>query len=120
MPSPHLTLWLIGLCVGVPATANAHAFLDHANPPVGAVVARAPAEVRLWFTERIEPRFSRLEVTAAGGGRIAAGGVVDRQQADQMSLRLPALKPGRYQVKWRVISVDTHETEGDFGFEVRP
>jgi methionine-rich copper-binding protein CopC len=103
--------------MGAPSTATAHAFLDHANPPVGAVVARSPAEVRLWFTERIEPRFSRLEITTAGGGKIAAGGVVG---GDQMSIRLPALKPGRYKVKWRVISVDTHETEGDFSFEVRP
>jgi methionine-rich copper-binding protein CopC len=117
MLSSSKTLLLIGLCMGLPATASAHAFLDHASPAVGAVVARSPAEVRIWFTERIEPRFSRLEVTAAGGGRIAAGGVV---RAEQMSLRLPALRPGRYQVKWRVISVDTHETEGDFSFEVRP
>jgi methionine-rich copper-binding protein CopC len=115
MRSPDKMLWLIALCIGLPTTASAHAFLDHASPPVGAVVARAPAELRLWFTERIEPRFSRMEITTADGGRIAAGGVA---RAEQMSLRLPTLRPGRYQVKWRVISVDTHETEGSFSFEV--
>jgi copper resistance protein C len=33
---------------------------------------------------------------------------------------LRALPAGQYNVRWRVISVDTHKTEGSFGFEVRP
>jgi methionine-rich copper-binding protein CopC len=31
---------------------------------------------------------------------------------------VPQLAPGRYQVKWRVLSVDTHVTEGDYSFDV--
>jgi methionine-rich copper-binding protein CopC len=119
MPLDRMRLWLIGVFVGLPAAASAHAMLDHAIPPVGAILFRPPAAVQLWFTERIEPSFSRLEIMAADGGKIAAGGVVDRQRP-VMSLSLPPLKPGRYQVKWRVISVDTHVTEGSFSFEVRP
>ncbi len=30
------------------------------------------------------------------------------------------LAPGRYTVKWRALSVDTHVTGGDFSFEVQP
>jgi methionine-rich copper-binding protein CopC len=33
---------------------------------------------------------------------------------------LRPLAPGQYNVRWRVLSVDTHKTEGSFGFEVRP
>jgi len=28
------------------------------------------------------------------------------------------LKPGKYKVVWRAVSVDTHATNGDFKFEV--
>jgi methionine-rich copper-binding protein CopC len=31
---------------------------------------------------------------------------------------VPQLAPGRYQVKWRVLSVDTHVSEGDYSFDV--
>jgi len=30
------------------------------------------------------------------------------------------LKPGKYKVVWRVTSVDTHVTHGDFTFDVSP
>jgi methionine-rich copper-binding protein CopC len=35
-----------------------------------------------------------------------------------LRVSLPPLEPGRYRVTWRVLSVDTHVTEGDFTFEV--
>ena len=111
-------LILTGLVLG-PQAVQAHAFLDHASPRVGNTVDRSPAEVRLWFTQKLEPRFSGIEITSADGARIVAGGVVDRQRPDEMSLRLPPLKPGRYLVKWHVLSVDAHKTEGDFSFEVK-
>ena len=30
---------------------------------------------------------------------------------------LPDLKPGKYRVTWRAVSLDTHVTTGDFKFE---
>jgi hypothetical protein len=33
---------------------------------------------------------------------------------------LDALPAGAYRVHWHVVSVDTHMTEGDFSFTVRP
>ena len=53
--------------------AGAHAFLDHASPAVGATVP-APREVSIWFTERVEPAFSGIEVTDAAGARVDQGG----------------------------------------------
>ena len=31
-----------------------------------------------------------------------------------------ALAPGAYTVHWHAVSVDTHHTQGDFGFTVKP
>ena len=47
--------------------ATAHAFLDHAEPRVGNTVATAPHEVTLWFTQKLEPAFSRITVSNAAG-----------------------------------------------------
>jgi methionine-rich copper-binding protein CopC len=35
-------------------------------------------------------------------------------------LPVPALPSGRYKVTWHVVSVDTHPTQGDFTFEIKP
>ena len=35
-------------------------------------------------------------------------------------IRVRALPPGKYKVQWKILSVDTHRTEGNWGFEVRP
>ena len=40
------------------ASASAHAYLDHASPLVGSTVTSAPNEVRMWFTQALEPRFA--------------------------------------------------------------
>ena len=38
----------------------------------------------------------------------------------QLRVPLKALPPGNYKVIWRVLSVDTHRTEGNFTFRVGP
>jgi methionine-rich copper-binding protein CopC len=101
--------------------AWAHAFLDHASPPVGSTVRASPPEVKLWFTQELEPAFSTVRVQEDGGGKR-----VDKDDATVdtggtlLQVSLPKLEPGRYRVTWRVLSVDTHVTEGDFTFEVVP
>ena len=102
-------------------SAGAHAFLSQAVPPVGGIVSVAPREVRLTFSETIEPAFSRIELTRADGQPIGTGpAIIDPRDNAQLVLPLPPLAPGRYRVKWRVVSIDTHPTEGDYTFEIRP
>jgi copper resistance protein C len=101
--------------------ALAHAFLDHAVPPVGGTVAASPPEIRLFFSEAIEPRFSGIEVTSIDGRPVKTGrSTVDPRDRMQLVLPLPALLSGRYKVSWHVVSVDTHPTQGDFTFEIKP
>ncbi len=44
------------------AHAQAHAFLDHAEPAVGSNVKQLPNAVRIWFTEPIQPALSTIKV----------------------------------------------------------
>src|SRR6202140_2294769 len=100
----------------VTGEASAHAFLDHAEPRVGNKVATAPREVRLWFTQKLEPAFSTITVTNAVGQRVDTGKT--RVSGNQMSVSLRSGGAGTYRVTWRVLSVDTHTTDGNFTFQV--
>lgn len=102
------------------APAAAHAFLDHAMPAVGSMVQESPRTVRLWFTERLESAFSRMQVVDGSGKNVDAGDShVDASDASMLTVNVPTLAPGTYRVQWRVVSVDTHVTEGDFTFEIK-
>ncbi|HTK05734.1 MAG TPA: CopD family protein [Ktedonobacteraceae bacterium] len=56
--------WLLACCwlLFLPATASAHALLLRANPPLGAVLKDAPTQVRLWFSEDLNPAFTTAYV----------------------------------------------------------
>ncbi len=101
------------------APALAHAFLDHARPLVGSTVKTAPSEVRMWFTQALEPKFTSAQLRASSGAVVGTGGV-DAADPKQIVIRVNALPAGSYKVFWKVLSVDTHRSEGSFGFEVKP
>ena len=112
---------LLGILAWSPSACDAHAFLDHATPAVGSAVRASPAQVRLWFTEELEPAFSTIKVLSADGLQIdKQDKQVDRSNPVLLQVSVPPLAPGRYRVVWRALSVDTHVTEGDFTFEVQP
>jgi methionine-rich copper-binding protein CopC len=113
-----------GLCLA-PGLAQAHAFMTQASPRVGSTVATSPAEVRMWFSGALEPAFSNAAIIAPqdmpSSDRGAAGAKAFVDPKDRRQLVIPVVRPlapGRYQVKWGVVSVDGHRTEGDFRFTV--
>ena len=119
---------LFGILVGVLALAlchasgvHAHAFLDHADPRVGSTVRTAPTQIKIWYTENLEPAFSMIQVVNEAGQRVDKGdNQVDPSTPDMLRISVSPLSPGTYKVIWRVLSVDTHVTEGDFTFRVGP
>jgi copper resistance protein C len=107
------------LAATVPSAALAHAFPDHAVPAVGSTIAKAPAQVRIWFTERLEPAFSKVEVRNAKGERVDLGDAkVDERDQTLIRVSLKRLSAGTYKVVWHAVSVDTHATDGDFSFMI--
>jgi methionine-rich copper-binding protein CopC len=101
------------------AIAHAHAQLQRTSPLVGSTVASVPSEVRLWFTQALEPKFTTAQLRS-GSGAVVASGAVDAADPKQIVIRVHALPAGSYKVFWKVLSVDSHHTEGSFGFEVKP
>jgi copper resistance protein C len=103
------------------SAAWAHAFLDRASPAVGSSVPKSPPAISIWFTQELEPAFSTVEVRDQSGNRVDSGdAAVDAADATLLHATLKPLPPGTYKVAWRVVSVDTHPTEGTFTFHVEP
>ena len=101
--------------------AQAHAFLDHAEPKVGSVIAGSPARLKAWFTEELEPAFSKIQVFDSTGKEVDQKDVkIDSSDKTLMSVSLPKLPTGVYKVKWSAVAVDTHHTTGTFTFTVTP
>ena len=100
--------------------AWAHAFLDHADPKVGAAVTNSPAEIKIWFTQHVEPAFSSIQVRDAQGREVdKKDSHLDPKDKSLLVVSVPKLPAGIYTVTWRVVSVDTHKTQGHFEFTVK-
>lgn len=103
-----------------PSTLLAHAYLVKSSPAQRAVLHRAPAKIQLWFSEPLEPRYSTLTVTDSNGWRVDSGITeISADDPKHLSATLSDLPPGRYFVKYRVLSIDGHIVEDRFSFTVK-
>jgi len=82
----------------LPLVALAHAELESASPPDGAVLDSPPTEIVLTFTEALDPIKSHMELIGPDGTQVAAG-VVDPANEKSMRIDPPVLAPGAYEIK---------------------
>lgn len=110
-----------GILLAMSGQAFAHAMLETAAPAAGSTVA-APGEIRLGFSEALEPLFSSITLTTKDGKPVAAPKAAPDPADAKVLILHPAtpLAPGGYHVAWAVVSVDTHRTQGGFDFTVQP
>src|SRR5512141_3259689 len=87
------------LLVAAGATgASAHADLASSDPAEGAVLATAPSQVVLTFTEAADPTLSSVQVQGPGGTPVATGPVA-AQGLETLSVSMPdGLPDGTYAV----------------------
>ena len=110
---------LLLICVPGLTRLEAHAFLKRADPAVGSTVQTSPSEVQIRFTENIEPAVSSVQVLDESGTEVDKHDLhLDRSDHALLHISLPKLGVGTYKVVWRVVSVDTHVTNGNFTFRV--
>lgn len=120
-PRAALAAMLALALLVAPRAAAPHAALIKASPARRAVLNQPPARVDLWFSERLEPAYATLEVRDARDHRVDLGDVtVASDDPRRLSVSLPLLPPGRYRVRYRVVSVDGHVVEDAYPFTIRP
>jgi copper resistance protein C len=109
---------LLAIMTGYSIVAWAHSFPDKETPSAGQKVAASPSEVAIDFDAPIEKLFAKLEVAGADGTNEAVGAPQVSDDGRQLSIKVGALKPGDYTVKWAVVCIDTHHTNGSYIFTV--
>ena len=108
------------LLLGRAQPAAAHAFLISADPPPGTELIASPPEIRLNFTEHLEPGSTFL---LFGPGFIEVAGlspIIDPAAPEQLLSTVPSLSPDTYTVQWTAISADDFEATGSYAFSVLP
>ena len=111
-----LVLALLGLLV-LPAAASAHAVLLKAVPATGAVVDKAPTEVRLTFSEEINRVGARVRVVGPDGKAYAQGKPTVRGNVLTQPVAA-GLPEGTTTIVWSVISADGHHIRSTTAFSV--
>ncbi len=108
------------LFLAIQTQAQAHAFLDHAEPKVGTTITNSPSVIKIWFTQDLEPAFSTIEVRDAQGNEVDKKDThLNDKDKTLLIVSMPHLLDGTYTVIWHVTSVDTHRTQGQFKFTMK-
>lgn len=115
---PTLALALVMVAI-LASPVAAHSELATSMPADGAVVTGSPAEVVGDFTEAVDPARSSMELRGPDGASIAVGGVPEGGPATRMTIALPPLASGTYEVRWTTVTPDDAGVErGTFSFVV--
>ncbi len=96
--------------------ALSHTRLVGAFPAQNAHVSGPVTKVELRFAGRADAHYSVIEVKNGDGAVMASG--TQREASRNMSLPTPPLRPGRYSVKYRVLSTDGDIVTGALDFFV--
>ena len=98
--------------------ARAHSFPQEQHPSAGQTLAAPPTEIRIKFDAPVEKLFAKLQVLDAGGKDHALGAPAVSADGLVLTTKVEALKPGEYTVRWAVVCVDTHHSEGSYSFTI--
>jgi copper resistance protein C len=101
---------LVGL-FALPATVVAHAELETVTPADGATVAVLPTEIVMTFSEDLDPAKSSIVVAEVGNPPVASGGEVSASDLKRMTLALPELVAGEYEIRWTSASAEDGDLE---------
>jgi methionine-rich copper-binding protein CopC len=103
----------------IAATAHAHSTLDNVTPADGSTVRGSPKEVKITFSQPLEPAFSMVQVFDENGRQVDKKDKrVSAADTKVLTVSLPTLAPGSYHVVWRALAKDGHVTKGEFDFKV--
>ncbi|MFE2476942.1 copper resistance protein CopC [Streptomyces sp. NPDC059389] len=121
---PRLVLVLAALLAALftaAGPASAHAALTASDPKDGAVVATAPAQVTLSFSEQVAMGDDSIRVMDPQGKRVDTGEL--RDMCSGTTIRYgtalhSGLPDGTYTVAWQAVSADSHPVSGAFTFSI--
>ncbi|MFD7287843.1 copper resistance protein CopC [Streptomyces sp. NPDC059863] len=102
-------------------TASAHAALTGSTPEDGAVVATAPKDISLTFSEQVAMGDDSIRVLDPDNKRADAGRIRDLSSGGTVAYGIDlraGLPDGTYTVAWQAVSADSHPISGAFTFSI--
>ncbi|MFJ5807024.1 copper resistance protein CopC [Streptomyces sp. NPDC093093] len=112
---------LLATLFAAAAPATAHAALTASDPKDGAVVATAPAQVTLSFSEQVAMGDDSIRVMDPQGKRVDTGELRDMCSGSTIRYGTAlhsGLPDGTYTVAWQAVSADSHPISGAFTFSI--
>lgn len=108
------------LTLAAPRAASPHAIVLESSPAPDAVLPDPPQRVTLRFNSRIEKRFTRVTLALVDRAPVAVAVPAGDAEAtpDRLTIPLQPLGPGVYVLRYRVLAVDGHITQGALRFTV--
>lgn len=108
----------MGMLLATASPAFAHADLVQSNPAANATVA-APKTVRLVFSEKIVPAFSKIEISMVGHDmNIPVETRVSQDGKTMSGTPKGRFMKGAYKITWVTAGADGHRMKGEIPFKV--
>lgn len=112
-------LWALALLGPIPVYA--HAILVKSQPAKDETVKESPKQIDLWFNDPVRSEYKAVAVIDSSGKRVDNHDVAQSlTNGANIYATVPTLAPGKYTVRYRVVSEDTHIVTGKYEFTVQP
>jgi methionine-rich copper-binding protein CopC len=111
---------LVAAAVGAtPGRGAAHAIVLESRPAADAKLTEPPTQVYLRFNSKLEKHLSHVTIATEKGQPVALPIAADgSDKPDRLALPVGPLAPGSYVIRYKVLAVDGHITEGILRFSV--
>ena len=114
-------LLVAGSAMAAAPSGAMHTHLKKSLPSANDTVP-SPANLELWFSEKIELPFSRVTIKNLAGVAQPIGALKFSDASDTAAVIVPvtsSLAPGEYTVGWSAAAQDGHPARGTFKFTVK-
>ncbi len=111
-------IWCLCVLLLMPLAASAHAHLLQAQPADGSTVSAAPAQFMLKFSE--VSHLTALSLQKQGEPEARRIAPLPTEASAQFTLPAPRLEPGVYELRYHVLSADSHVVAGSVHFTISP
>lgn len=104
------------LLATISGRAEAHGYLAASFPPAKAHLKTSPHKIILHFSLRADARYSTIALEDDHGAVLASK--TQQTASRDMDMSAPVLSPGRYYVRYRILSSDGDVVQGKIDFIV--
>jgi len=112
----HICILLVAALFLLPSPVSAHAKVQQSIPAANAKLDSSPTAIKIEYSEGFNADVSQITLEDETGRTIE--GKLGKEGERWLVYQIPELAAGVYTVKYKVLSSDTHVTEGTFNFSV--